>query len=723
MISQIRLDKIATFKQAALLETDKRVNLIYGLNGTGKSTISNFFFNPSESRYGNCSHDGGEDLDVVVYNHRFVEETFYQSEGLPGIFTLSKENKDARTAIDQATNELHQLEAEKIAKEIALNAANKAVTSALDDSKNQTWEIKIKYSGGDRPLDFCLEGQKASSDRLFSTLRDYPMPRDKPTRTLAEIEAEARLLIGGGLTRLDLLPRLIFDGSSVEGESIFAEAIVGSGNATVASVIDRLDNSDWVRQGLQFIRVDPGQKNSMCPFCAEATISAEFRTTLTNYFDKAFEDRVKELSTQSAVYAKSIATLPDVEIYTTHSRLGTKLETFKSNFRALTLLFTNNLQLITEKISNPSRRVVLGDSSELIASLNDIINAVNGEVSEHNQKIDDSASHKQSIKSEFWNVVRWEYDAVFHKYAANHSECENRVDAAEKTLKDTKEEIAEKRNFIAEKQKATVNVDQAVQQINAMLADLGMHDFSITRKDGERALYRLIRQDHEEDVFTTLSEGEKMMISFLYFIELCRGKSSPDAVARKKVVVIDDPISSLSHIFVFNVGRLINLEFLRGDKYEQVFVLTHNLYFFHELTDINKERRERDQKLFRLLKNSEGSHIVAMKYEEIQNDYQTYWAVIKDEKQPGALIANCMRNIIEYFFGFVEKRDLNAVFTKPELQPIRFQAFNRYINRESHSLPQNIFDQKEFDYKDFKDALELVFKTTGYEKHYEKMAR
>lgn len=43
------------------------------------------------------------------------------------------------------------------------------------------------------------------------------------------------------------------------------------------------------------------------------------------------------------------------------------------------------------------------------------------------------------------------------------------------------------------------------------------------------------------------------------------------------------------------------------------------------------------------------------------------------------------------------------------------------MNRESHSLGQNIFDMKEFNYTNFKVALELVFQETGYDKHYKKM--
>jgi len=87
------------------------------------------------------------------------------------------------------------------------------------------------------------------------------------------------------------------------------------------------------------------------------------------------------------------------------------------------------------------------------------------------------------------------------------------------------------------------------------------------------------------------------------------------------------------------------------------------------------------------------------------------------------LIANCMRNIIEYFFNFIEKKDLSNVMNIPVLQDTKYQAFWRYINRESHSLGQNIFDIKEFDYEAFKDAFRLVFECCGYNKHYEKMMK
>lgn len=47
MITKIKMNNVASYKNLTSLETDKKVNLLYGLNGTGKSTLSNFLYNLS----------------------------------------------------------------------------------------------------------------------------------------------------------------------------------------------------------------------------------------------------------------------------------------------------------------------------------------------------------------------------------------------------------------------------------------------------------------------------------------------------------------------------------------------------------------------------------------------------------------------------------------------------------------------------------------------------
>ena len=73
--------------------------------------------------------------------------------------------------------------------------------------------------------------------------------------------------------------------------------------------------------------------------------------------------------------------------------------------------------------------------------------------------------------------------------------------------------------------------------------------------------------------------------------------------------------------------------------------------------------------------------------------------------------------------NFVEKRDLNNVFIQDKFKQPKYQAFQRYINRESHSLGQNINDFKDFDYNIFMDGLKMVFLEMGYSEHYKKMMK
>ena len=49
------------------------------------------------------------DDTVLVYNQKFVQDTFYESQGIHGIFTLSKGNTEVKKIIDTASNEVKRL--------------------------------------------------------------------------------------------------------------------------------------------------------------------------------------------------------------------------------------------------------------------------------------------------------------------------------------------------------------------------------------------------------------------------------------------------------------------------------------------------------------------------------------------------------------------------------------------------------------------------------------
>ena len=720
MISKIVLNGVASYKKEAELDTDKKVNLLYGLNGTGKSTFSEFLYDQTGARFSQCRIEGLKENDtVLVYNQKFVQDTFYEPEGIHGIFTLSKGNADAQKVIDTASAEVKKLTEQKQKIEEKKTKDEQKHLGEIEEYKKQVWKIKTGYTGGDRILEFCLDGLKGNKDTLFKHIVSLEKPEGELDYSVDDLKEEAQQLQGEAQSR-QLLSKVLINVEDIEQSELLSKVIVGNKNSSVASLIETLGNSDWVNTGIKYVHID-GEKG-VCPFCQQKTITQNFLEQINAYFDESYNRDKSQIEEMISRYDAEIKKATD---FFNAIKDDSFLEKNKAEIESLSAnlisVLEHNLNTLREKAKTPSIQVSLQPINEIIESINSIIKNTNNEITLYNQRIADIKGSKSKIRDSFWCLMRKEYNPVIELYAANEKDYEQSVKNAQKELQTITSEINTNTALIEENRKKTVNIDEAVENIKNGLIDIGITDFTIEKYSEEEALYRLKREDSDEDVFKTLSEGEKMVISFLYFIELCKGESTAEKASNKKIVVIDDPISSLSHIYVFNIGRLIHNEFLRTQKYDQLFILTHSLYFFYELTNTNHKERKETQKLFRICKNTESSYFEDMKYEDIQNDYQAYWHIIKDEKQSPALIANCMRNVMEYFFNFVEKQDFAQVFQRPELQENRYMAFNRYMNRESHSKGQNIFDIKEFNYDSFREAFKKVFETEGYIEHYNKM--
>lgn len=721
MITKIALNSVACFKSAAILETDKKVNLIYGLNGTGKSTLSDYLYDRPNPTYSGCTAECGPDEEILVYNQSFIRDYFYEPEDLPGIFTLSKENKEAEENVRIAERNIKKHEEEHEKENAAIDAKKEDFAKKKQNAENRIWEIKTRYAGGDRVLEYCLSGLMGRKESLFSHLLSIEKPSTKPERSTDMLKKEVEAIRGSDEIKVSLLPEIEFSAQDIESNSLFGMAIVGNIGSSFANLITKLENSDWVKKGLEYLPNEIEDEPEPCPFCQERTITKAVRQRLQDYFDESYENNINEIRSLLAAYDSEVQSLVKEEIYKSNAFVLENNDEFENLYSAVTACLNGNKALIEAKLANPSQEISLSSSIQAINKLNAFIQKINEVISAHNKKIENKEASLADIKETFWKIMRWDYDQTISTYNQDLDAAKSDLAGIQKNIDDIESDISTQRKAIEEQQKKTVNIEEAISSINNGLFELGIDGFYIEKHSDVR--YRIVRTEECENTFQTLSEGEKMIISFLYFKELCKGRKNASESAHKKILVIDDPVSSLSHIYTFSVGQMIKNDFFNSLDFEQIFVLTHSLYFFYELTDPKHERRKDTQKLFRMTKNSSGSQISEMKYEEIQNDYQSYWLIVKDQNQPVALIANCMRNIIEYFFNFIEKRDLNNVFQKPTLQETKYQAFCRYINRESHSLGQNIFDFKEFDYSVFRDAFHLVFKESGYSEHYDAMMK
>ncbi|MFZ1720469.1 MAG: AAA family ATPase [Candidatus Moraniibacteriota bacterium] len=735
MITRISIKNTASYGAVpAILETDKKINLIYGLNGTGKTTLSRYLQDKDNACFSDCSITGLSNEKVLVYNQKFVGDNFYQ-DTQKGIFSLKSENKEAKEKIDTAIQEINNLKNQiendelKTGFQFDLNKKQESITSLHDTTEDKTWEIKTKYSGGDRILEFCLENKKGSKKDLFDHFSKLQKPANKPEKSTEDLKKEAEATQGENAKTYDenLVKKASFDFWKIENQAIFKEVIIGNENSQVAELINKLNISDWVKKGREFIN-EPEEENETCPFCQQKTIAKELYQEIQNYFDETYQSKITSLENFDKEYWKEYQSIKNLETELL------KIDFIKNKETEFKLLFKNfidkvsgNWSKISNKIKSPNIIIDLESSILEQNALSDFLDTIIEEIKTHNEKIKNKQKTKDQIIKEFWGIMRWDYDQTIENHTTQNTKLEKEKSDIETKISGLNAKINEQKKIIQDAQEEMINIQDAIDAINSELIFFGLDGFSIVPV-GEKS-YKLKRPNEDIAKFETLSEGEKTVISFLYFLELCNGRENDDEVVTEKIVVIDDPISSLSHMYVFNIAQLIKKNFF-NNQHKQVFILTHNLYLFHQLVNINRiggsgeDRFSFKGNLFRVVKN-ESSAILPLAQSEIQNEYQSYWSVVKDCNNGNStkfLLANSMRNILEYFFGFIGKETLNNAMQRLDSDR-KYQFFVDYVNRESHSDPVNISDMKDIDVELFKKAFKKIFEDSEYKAHYDQMIK
>ena len=608
---------VSSYKTETKLLTDKKNNLLYGLNGTGKSTLSGYFYNYNthlnDEKYKNCS--GLEQIDkktteILVYNQQFVNDNFYESKLQPGIFSLSKTNKDAQNKINTAKKVIEEKNSLKQEKSNKINEIKKNFDNKQEKFFDTVWKTEQTYTGGERILDPWFAGLKKEREKFFNFVANIPYPEKEPDISIENIKDQLLLLNNNDSVFLEHLDTISYSLDTIENDKIFSTQIVGNKNSTISKFIDELNNADWIKHGLNFINT----KSTICPFCHQETITPDFISELYKYFDASYQNDINLLAKYHSQYEMITAQIIENEINFDNTIIKPYSERYLIAFSQLKETLNKNVTLINNKNNMPSLSVELLKTANIINNINSVIAEMNLAIDEYNKKITQKEKTIESLKRQFWSIVRWNNNQVIELYRKEKEDAENAIKQLEIQNNELDNQIDSQKKIIITERKKVVNLDDAVENINNGLIDIGITDFTIeNHNDG---LYKIKRDENDNDIFASLSEGEKMVISFLYFVELCKGSRNPDSTVTNKIVVIDDPISSLSHIFVFNIGRLIKNEFLsRKSKYEQVFILTHNLYFFYEIAENGKylkDGEESIQKLFRLQKNINGTSICVL---------------------------------------------------------------------------------------------------------------
>jgi wobble nucleotide-excising tRNase len=704
--------------------TTKRVAVFYGLNGAGKSAIGEVIHRNGNNQepVALCSVHTTHNVpyQYLVYNEEFIEATFRNRDDMPGIFTIGKPEAAAleqaealekgagqwRERIEQVTEQRSEREEE----------AKRAHTSVLE----AVWPVYTDHKNG--PLKEWLAGFGGSKQKVFDQLSATPFNLTEAPPTVEELitrtnDVSDRTALARSEVSVDVTG---FDG--IEGDALWGQAIVGSGDSTLSAQIHALGNMDWVRQGRSFLGQD-----SNCPFCQQ-NLPHDFSDELAKLFDASFETRIQQVQQRSEQYRRKVEALGQtLDNILEHEPFAKEHPDLERVWAQARLTLSENVGAMEKKCVSPGQVVSLKFSNEDLRAIQTAVAQVNDRVLQFNDRVRDRSNELTRIKNGFWARMRHDHAPALNVYKTSDETITKAIQAIDQEMGTLRKNVADAERQLVELRRSTAGTDKAVEAINQRLVSLGVDAFKITKATANQ--YRLTRSSGGVDNYRSLSEGEKTLITFLYFVELINGSAVADTTVPldRKIVVIDDPISSLSHNYVYDIASIIvhdiiALEGEEGKRLKQVIVLTHSLFFHHELIHACPSHKQIEFK--RVLKHTHSA-VVPMAHTDLLNDYEAYWQVVKDAKAGHAtpiMVANAMRGICERFFYFTRRQnDFKEGLNRIGHQDHRFSALARYLNRQSHADGENLTDFGDYDVNYYLEKFRMVFEQTNQMEHYRAM--
>ncbi|UQA86217.1 AAA family ATPase [Gardnerella vaginalis] len=149
------------------LDKMQPVCFIFGSNGSGKTTISQFIKDKTDENSDNITWDERSDTKVYVYNRNFVRKNFLSGTTIPGVFTIGQEAVIAKQEIERLSNEIEK-ESEKLEnRKKNLKDAEEEKQSIEKQIAYKYWEIKTSL-----PKDLDKQWANVKGKQDFKKLID-----------------------------------------------------------------------------------------------------------------------------------------------------------------------------------------------------------------------------------------------------------------------------------------------------------------------------------------------------------------------------------------------------------------------------------------------------------------------------------------------------------------------------------------------------------------------
>lgn len=700
MIETIEIDQVATYATRATMAGLKDLNFVFGTNGAGKTTIGRVVANKSRPEHANCSivWKDGIEMQPLVYNRDFVDANFNSEGNLKGIFTLGEKDianelaiKAKKEEVDRYVNDIAQL-ANTLGDTVQKSGKAQQLADLEADFKDKCWAQKRKH---DDVFAEAFTGVRNDASKFKERVLLHRQSNAAQPQTLEYLTERAATVFGEAPQRQLKVDRLDFSRIvALEASPILAKKVVGKEDVDIAEMIHRLSHSDWVKVGQAHFEASAPK----CPFCQQ-TAPEGLAASLESYFDETFEQDNQAIANLQAAYDReSKSLLMALDSIGRSSSTFLERMAFAGEQDLVDAKLRANALILANKRKEPSAPQQLESLAEPLAAIASLIEEANAKVEQHNLIVDGIGAEKTKLAAEVWRHILDDMSVDLEAYSRKKTGLTAAIESLKSQIKTAEAAKATAERELRELEKKATTVQPTVDAINDLLKSFGFKTFTLARA-GDQPHYKLVRHDGK-DAKHSLSEGEKSFVTFLYFFHLIKGSDSESGAARDRVVVFDDPVSSMDSDVLFIVSSLIRSLFddmKNGRSFvKQVFVLTHNVYFHKEVCFASPARKgagkagkgaapNLSRSYWIVRKSPTGPKLEHFNENPVKTSYELLWdEVRKDERNP-LTIQNTMRRILEHYFkilGGVDFDDLCEKFDGKEKLVCR--SLLSWVNDGSH---------------------------------------
>ena len=633
----------------------KRLNILYGRNYSGKTTLSRIirsfevrrlpenFKAPDFSLTTNAETLSQNDVhahsvDIRVYNKDFVDENLSflndHAEGEVKTFAIiGRENREIEQHIEEKEIKLGSEEAKSgLRYELSEKQKDYTARNGKAYQAEQALDEKLRRHANDTIKPNRQFGYPAYN--IIAIKTDIEVVEKSNLSVLEEVEVSRKKELLKEEALPDIEEKLSFQPafSTIldDTKSILGKEIRPS--APIQELLNDALLQTWVRTGMVYHR----EKRSTCGFCGQP-LPVDLWEKLDVHFNKESSDLEEELSRQIVAIEKEIEAastirLPEKDNFYVSARAS--FESQRINLQKILRIYQIELKKILKQLQARQKNIFKAretpDVDDVSEDLQTQIDYLNGLI-EHNNAITGTLPKQQQeardslrLNSVAILIRDLNLGAEKKKVADFKSEVRSSkrdVEGSIRTVQTIQEEIDGLRTKLLDERKGAEKVNE---YLNHFFGHEGLRLEAVEDPIESKFKFQILRG--AEPAYN-MSEGESSLVAFCYFIARLE---DIETKGKDLIIYIDDPVSSLDSNHIFFVYSLIesviakptkNSDGSKSYQYKQLFISTHNLDFFKYLIRLPRPVKRGGTEFF-LIEKMVGKSTIRLMPKYLK-DYQT----------------------------------------------------------------------------------------------------